>query len=71
MFVELSRSLLHTFYLYFLHNIKLKKNKEMLYAIFYVDCQKWDSLGVSGALVLLKQSLTLRFSIHSFKLICF
>lgn len=43
----------------------------MLYAIFYVDCQKWDSLGVSGALVLLKKSLTPRFSIHSFKLISF
>ena len=43
----------------------------MLYAIFYVDCQKWDSLGVSGALVLLKKRLTLRFSIHSFKLISF
>lgn len=37
-FVELSRSLLHTFHLYFLNNI-IKKNKEILYAIFYVECQ--------------------------------
>ena len=45
-FVELSRSLLHTFYLYFLHNIKLKKTKKC-YMLFSMLTVKNGTLWVS------------------------
>ena len=51
MFVELSRSLLHTFHLYFLNNI-IKKTKKyyMLFSMLTVnDGTLWVSLALSSS----------------------